>query len=107
MTKGKIAAQCGHATLMCYKAVQKHAPGLLKRWETYGQTKVALQGKGGDEELEVLQATAVSMGVVAKIVHDAGRTQIKAGSATVLGIGPGKEFLPPLFVWAGANWRGG
>ncbi|KAL7273856.1 Ribosome biogenesis protein erb1 [Rhizina undulata] len=87
MTKGKIAAQCGHATLMCYKSSLKHAPNLLKWWETYGQTKVAVQAKGEEELLE-LQAHAMSLGVVAKVVHDAGRTQIAAGSATVLGVGP-------------------
>jgi peptidyl-tRNA hydrolase len=36
----------------------------------------------------VLQAQAVSLGVVTRVVHDAGRTQIAAGSATVLGLGP-------------------
>jgi len=90
MTKGKIAAQCGHATLMCYKAASRYAPGLVRRWETYGQTKVAVQVKGGEEELLMLQAQALSLGVVAKIVHDAGRTQIASGSATVLGLGPGR-----------------
>lgn len=35
----------------------------------------------------MLQATAVSLGLVAEVIHDAGRTQIAAGSATVLGIG--------------------
>lgn len=35
----------------------------------------------------MLQATAFSLGVVAEVIHDAGRTQIAAGSATVLGIG--------------------
>ncbi|KAF8542272.1 peptidyl-tRNA hydrolase PTH2-domain-containing protein [Trichophaea hybrida] len=88
MTKGKIAAQCSHATLMCYKAASRYAPDLVRRWETYGQTKVAVQVKGGEEELLMLQAQALSLGVVAKIVHDAGRTQIASGSATVLGLGP-------------------
>jgi len=41
-----------------------------------------------EEELEILQAQAVSLGVCAKIIHDAGRTQIASGSATVLGVGP-------------------
>ena len=30
----------------------------------------------------------MSIGVNAAIIHDAGRTQIAAGSATVLGLGP-------------------
>ncbi|PWW72040.1 peptidyl-tRNA hydrolase II [Tuber magnatum] len=96
MTKGKIAAQCGHATLMCYKSVQKHAPSILERWERLGQAKIALKCSGGEgeggldgeEELETLAGVAASLGVVARIVRDAGRTQIKAGSSTVLGIGP-------------------
>lgn len=52
-----------------------------------GQAKVALQVKS-EEELEMLQAQAMSLGLVAHIIHDAGRTQIASGSATVLGIGP-------------------
>jgi len=60
---------------------------VLKQWENYGQAKVALQIKS-EEELETLQATALSLGICAQIVHDAGRTQIASGSATVLGVGP-------------------
>ncbi|KAF8420082.1 peptidyl-tRNA hydrolase PTH2-domain-containing protein [Tirmania nivea] len=87
MTKGKIAAQCSHATLACYKSLQHSEPELLRRWERTGQTKIALKGDD-EEELVILQAQAQSLGITAKIIHDAGRTQIAAGSATVLGIGP-------------------
>lgn len=41
-----------------------------------------------EEELELLQAQAISLGVVAEQIADAGRTQIASGSHTVLGIGP-------------------
>lgn len=60
---------------------------LLKRWETLGQAKVALK-VDSEEDMLMLQATAVSLGICAQVIHDAGRTQIAAGSATVLGIGP-------------------
>lgn len=43
MTKGKIAAQCGHATLACYKSTMRTNPGLIRRWEHTGQAKVALR----------------------------------------------------------------
>lgn len=46
-----------------------------------------------EEELEILQAQAVSLGVCAKIIHDAGRTQIASGSATVLGVGPAPKSI--------------
>jgi PTH2 family peptidyl-tRNA hydrolase len=84
---GKIAAQCGHATLACYKNLLRTKSPMLRRWERTGQAKVALQVKSEDE-LEVLQATAISLGIVAEVIADAGRTQIASGSHTVLGIGP-------------------
>lgn len=50
--------------------------------------KIALQAKS-EEDLDTLQATAISLGLVAEVIADAGRTQIASGSHTVLGIGPG------------------
>ncbi|CAL3973549.1 hypothetical protein PZA11_005760 [Diplocarpon coronariae] len=89
MTRGKMAAQCAHATLACYKHFLEHDPNskALRRWERQGQAKIALQARSEDE-LHTLQATAVSRGLVAEVIADAGRTQIASGSHTVLGIGP-------------------
>ena len=36
-----------------------------------------------------LQGKAQGVGLCARVVRDAGRTQIKAGEVTVLGVGPG------------------
>ncbi|KAG5208255.1 Mitochondrial peptidyl-tRNA hydrolase Pth2 [Trichophyton interdigitale] len=87
MGKGKIAAQCSHATLACYKYYFSKSPNspILKRWERQGQAKVALQTKSEDDLL-VLQAQAISLGLCARVIQDAGRTQIASGSRTVLGI---------------------
>ena len=87
---GKIAAQCSHATLACYKHFLSYAPQspILRRWETLGQAKIAVQVKS-EEELETLHALALSLGLCAQVVQDAGRTQIASGSRTVLGVGPG------------------
>ena len=86
---GKIAAQCSHATLACYKTLVRADPAhpVLKRWERLGQAKVALK-VDTEEDMLMLQAQAVSLGLCAQVIHDAGRTQIASGSATVLGIGP-------------------
>ena len=86
-TLGKMAAQASHATLAVYKALSSHAPSLplLRRWESHGQPKIALQSKSEDEIL-MLQAQAMSLGLCARTIRDAGRTQIAAGSLTVLGI---------------------
>ena len=60
---------------------------ILRQWETLGQAKVALK-VDSEEDMLMLQAQAVSLGLCARVIHDAGRTQIASGSATVLGIGP-------------------
>ncbi|KAI0803070.1 peptidyl-tRNA hydrolase PTH2-domain-containing protein [Irpex lacteus] len=88
MSPGKIAAQCGHATLACYKALVKTNPKLIQHWERIGQAKIALKANSEEELLE-LEAMAKSLNLCARSIVDAGRTQIAAGSRTVLGIGPG------------------
>ncbi|ANZ75572.1 BA75_02101T0 [Komagataella pastoris] len=91
MEKGKVAAQCCHAAVSLYRMmfqgeVSKNLD-LLKRWESLGQAKITLKCPNQDE-MDLLYAKAISLNVNAYIVHDAGRTQIAAGSATVLGLGP-------------------
>ena len=49
--------------------------------------------KGGEDALAVLQKQARDIGLCAVIIHDAGRTQIASGTATVLGIGPGPSSI--------------
>jgi peptidyl-tRNA hydrolase, PTH2 family len=96
---GKIAAQCSHATLACYKALLREesrksssSNSILRRWESLGQAKIAVQAKS-EEELLVLQAQAMSLGICAKMIHDAGRTQIASGTTTVLGVGPAPKSM--------------
>lgn len=87
MTKGKAAAQCAHAAVACYKSIARSNPEILARWERLGQAKVTVQAKSEDE-LVLLQGVAKSLNITARLVRDAGRTQIAAGSCTVLGLGP-------------------
>ncbi|KAF9113583.1 Peptidyl-tRNA hydrolase protein 2, mitochondrial [Mortierella sp. AM989] len=88
MGKGKAAAQCCHATLANYKELSKKSPKTLTRWEYCGQAKVTLKIDNEDDML-LLQAQARSIGLAAHSIRDAGRTQIAAGSRTVLAVGPG------------------
>lgn len=78
--------------MACYKKHLKKNSPVLRKWEKDGQAKVALQVKS-EAELELLQATAISLGLVAEVIADAGRTQIASGSHTVLGIGPAPKSL--------------
>jgi hypothetical protein len=53
-----------------------------------GQPKIALQ-IADEAELNALYEEAKAAGLNACVVHDAGHTQVAAGTATVLAIGPG------------------
>jgi PTH2 family peptidyl-tRNA hydrolase len=92
MGKGKIAAQCGHATMGAYKISRKYCRSALSGWERYGTAKVVVKAEQEQELYDILQ-TAKALGVVAYIVEDAGRTQIAAGSRTVLALGPAPAVL--------------
>ena len=70
MDKGKIAAQCSHATLACYKALHAGNPALLRQWERSGQAKVALKC-GTEEELLDLEARAKALNLCARSIRDA------------------------------------
>lgn len=85
MGKGKIAAQCSHATLGLYKKILHRAPKALSRWEMCGQVKVVVKIESEDDMLE-LQARAKSLAIPTHIVVDAGRTQIAPNSRTVMAV---------------------
>ncbi len=92
MGKGKAAAQCAHAAIACYKDGMRRTPKFVRQWEVFGQAKVTLKAESA-EQLVDLKAKAETMGLTAAIVEDAGRTQIDAGTPTVLGVGPGPTEL--------------
>eukprot|EP00929_Paragymnodinium_shiwhaense_P084119 TRINITY_DN44964_c0_g1_i2.p1 TRINITY_DN44964_c0_g1~~TRINITY_DN44964_c0_g1_i2.p1 ORF type:complete len:144 (+),score=38.97 TRINITY_DN44964_c0_g1_i2:101-532(+) len=89
MDRGKIVAQCGHAVLGAFKNAQsgRHA-SMLRNWEARGQAKIAL--KCPDEKtFWKMEQDARKKGLNVFVVTDAGKTQVAAGSKTVLAIGPG------------------
>lgn len=85
MGKGKIAAQCSHATLGLFKKLQLRAPKSLRRWERCGQVKVVVKIES-EEDMLVLQGRAKSLNLPTHITIDAGRTQIAPNSRTVMAI---------------------
>lgn len=87
MGKGKIAAQCCHSTLGAYKLAMRYCPSAVRHWEYTGQAKVAVR-VDKEEEMFELQSKAMAAGLVTYFIQDEGRTQIAAGSRTVLAIGP-------------------
>lgn len=90
MGKGKIGAQCGHATLGAYQIAKKYCKSGLQIWQMQGQAKIAVKI---DDDVQMLQLheRAMHEGLISYYVEDEGRTQIAAGSKTVLAIGPGPQ----------------
>jgi len=87
MDKGKIAAQCGHASLAAYRAAKRSHPQYVRTWQLLGQTKIAVKIPSG-ADLEQLEARARALRVPFRTIQDAGRTQVEPGSRTVIGLGP-------------------
>ena len=88
MGKGKVAAQCAHAGAGVVEDLAGRDAGRLAAWRRCGQPKIALKA-GGDADLRELGRRARALGLPTHLVRDAGRTQIAAGSQTVLAVGPG------------------
>ncbi|KAJ8771298.1 hypothetical protein K2173_026475 [Erythroxylum novogranatense] len=85
MGKGKIAAQCSHATLGLYKKLLYRAPKALSRWEMCAQPKVVVKIES-EEDILVLKERAKLLKLPTHITIDAGRTQIAPNSRTVMAI---------------------
>lgn len=88
MSRGKIAAQCSHASVECYKAALQHKPQMAKMWQITGQKKIVVSIGNGEKGLVELSNVAKSHRVLSCIINDAGATEVKAGTPTVIGIGP-------------------
>lgn len=87
LSKGKTGSQCAHAAVMCFAKAHEESRDLCRVWLGQGQPKIVLKVETLDE-LNDLKRQVVDAGVLHGTVYDAGRTQIPAGTLTVLGIGP-------------------
>lgn len=87
MSKGKIAAQAGHAAVSAAQdAYQRHK----KWWEAWmfeGQKKVAVK-VANEKELGELEKAADDLGLPHALIVDKGLTEVPEGTITCLGIGP-------------------
>tara|TARA_Y100001934_G_C11578921_1_gene417978 strand:- start:39 stop:458 length:420 start_codon:yes stop_codon:yes gene_type:complete len=90
MGKGKIGAQVGHAAVKATLQSGELRPELLDAWLSTGQKKVCV--KANDvRQLEQIEQQAKHHQILTSKIHDAGHTQIPAGSYTVLALGPDEE----------------
>lgn len=98
MGKGKMCAQSGHATLALYRECIRRRYPDLHRWLKRGQRKIAVRVQD-ENELKAVQKKSNAKRIPTAIIHDAGRTQVSAGSCTVLAVGPGEidRLLRPYY----------
>ncbi|MDR0309742.1 MAG: peptidyl-tRNA hydrolase Pth2 [Candidatus Methanoplasma sp.] len=87
MTKGKLAAQAGHASVNCALSIKKNDPKMFDLWLLNGQTKIVLK-VDSERDLFEFKAIADAKDLNNSIICDAGRTQLEPGTYTCLGIGP-------------------
>mgnify|MGYP006413356809 CR=1 FL=1 len=83
MGKGKIAAQCCHATQYI---LPKNEPIRIERYDRNGSAKIVLKIPNYYEMINLVKICQKE-NLPFHIVEDAGKTQIETGSKTVLAIG--------------------
>jgi len=87
MSRGKIAAQAGHAAVSAAEEARKKCSGWWKAWIAEGQCKIAVRAESEQELLEFERKAKRSKLPTALIV-DRGLTELPPGTVTCLGIGP-------------------
>ena len=90
LSKGKLAAQCGHASMECALRAKKLAPRLLDSYRRTGARKIVCKAPSR-ESIRKIISRAKKAGIVCYLVKDAGHTEIPPGTETVVGIGPGSR----------------
>ena len=83
MNKGKIAAQCAHASV---SVLDKTDDDTVSEWKSSGMKKIVLKAKSTEELLELFEKAKRKHPCA--LITDAGRTQIEAGSKTAFACGP-------------------
>ena len=85
MRKGKLAAQVAHASVQ--SVVFNTHNYKVTRWLESGMAKIVV-GCDSEDELFQLEEQARQAGILTSIVTDAGKTEFKEPTITVLAIGP-------------------
>jgi PTH2 family peptidyl-tRNA hydrolase len=105
MSKGKIAAQAGHAFLGVFRIAQRLAlpSEWIKAWSARGCAKITLKVEN-EEELDAVASAARAAGLPTLIIEDAGRTEVAAGTRTVCAIGPAPVALVNTITGKGGKF---
>jgi len=87
MSRGKIAAQAGHAAVSAAEEARKKCNDWWKAWIKEGQCKIAVKAESEQELLE-LERKAKRSKLPTALIVDRGLTELPPDTVTCLGIGP-------------------
>ncbi len=87
MPVGKLAAQVAHASIAAFLDSDET---IQLRWKDAGMPKIVLATSGEQNLIELLQ-NAKTKELPCALIRDAGRTVLKSGTASALGIGPAEN----------------
>jgi len=82
--KGKLAAHCAHAAVGSAMLVDSET---LKKWGREGAMKIVVR-VDDMKEFDAVHKKTKAAKLPHFLVRDAGKTQLKKGTVTALGIGP-------------------
>ena len=87
LPKGKLAAQCSHASV---DATLKSDKKIVDLWRKNGGKKIVVK-VNDEKELFKYKQMAEESGLKTALITDAGHTVVEPGTITCLGIGPDEE----------------
>jgi PTH2 family peptidyl-tRNA hydrolase len=87
LSKGKVAAQAGHAAVSSAEEARRFRRVWWDEWFNEGQRKIAVKVKTEKEMLE-LRRLACEFSLPNALIVDRGLTEIPPDTTTCLGIGP-------------------
>lgn len=92
MSKGKIAVQAAHASVLAAFKTFSEKPDWFNKWWNSGMKKIVLKINSESELLRIYNQ-AVEKNLPATLVMDAGLTELKPGTLTAVAIGPAPSSL--------------
>lgn len=89
MSAGKQCAQCCHAAVaLTDSVVMGRMLSWKQRWNNENGSAKIILGVDDEEQLLRIAEHAAALSLPFHVVQDAGRTQVDAGTRTVVGLGP-------------------
>jgi PTH2 family peptidyl-tRNA hydrolase len=87
LSRGKTAAQAGHAAVSAAEQARKHNKKWFEDWLKEGQCKIAVKVKN-EKAMAELETQAKKSGLPCALIVDRGLTEVPPGTVTCVGIGP-------------------